>query len=217
MYIIIAGAGDLGFYLAQLLLEEDHDVVMIDKDEKVCEKISNELDIVTIKGDATEPKILEKAGIKEAEALVALTSTDETNMVISLLGKELGAKNVATRIGKVEYDENVLKKLGIDIVIHPEAAAAGYIFELITKPEVLDLAFISRGDAEIMELQIGENSKAAGKKIEDIEHPQGSAIIALVEDDNLIIANPKTQIKVGMKILVLAKREVVDKIKKIIV
>jgi len=67
VYIIVAGAGDLGYYLAQILLDEEHDIVIIEKDEKVCEKISGELDLVLIKGDATEPKTLEKAGIKEAD------------------------------------------------------------------------------------------------------------------------------------------------------
>lgn len=214
MYIIIAGGGDLGFYLAQILLDEEHDVIIVEKDEKVCEKITNELDLVVIKGDATETKTLEKAGIKEADALVALTGQDETNMVISLLAKELGAKNVATRIGKIEYDETVLKKLGIDIVIHPEAAAAGYISELITKPEVLDLAFISRGQAEIMELEITEKSKIVGKKVKDIEHPQGSAIIAVYENDNLIIPDKDTELNVGSKILILAKREIAEEVRK---
>ncbi|MFH1391101.1 MAG: NAD-binding protein [Candidatus Diapherotrites archaeon] len=217
MYIIIVGGGDLGFYLAQILLDEEHDVVIIDKDEKRCEKISSELDLVVQKGDATETKTLEKAGIKEADALVALTGQDETNMVISLLAKELGAKNVATRIGKIDYDEMVLKKLGIDIVIHPEAAAAGYISELITKPEVLDLAFISRGQAEIMELEITEKSKIVGKKISEIEHPSGSAIVALYENDNLIIPDKDTEINVGSKILILAKREVAEKVRKLII
>jgi len=132
MYIIIIGAGGLGFYLAQLLLEEEHDAVVVDKDAARCEKISQELDIVATQGDGTETAVLEKVGVKEADAVVALTGQDETNMVVSLLAKELGAKQVAARISKVEYDETVLKKLGIDIVIHPEAAAAGYIEELIT-------------------------------------------------------------------------------------
>lgn len=216
MYIIIAGGGDLGYYLAQILLDEEHDVIIIDKDEKRCEKIAGELDLVVTKGDATETKILEKAGIKESDALVALTGQDETNMVISLLAKELGATNVATRIGKIDYDENVLKKLGIDIVIHPEAAAAGYISELITKPEVLDLAFISRGQAEIMELEITEKSKVVGKKIRDIEHPQGSAIVAVYENENLIIPDKDTELNVGSKILILAKREIAEKVRKLI-
>ena len=216
MYIIIVGGGDLGYYLAQILLNEEHDVVIIEKNEERCEKLAGELDLVVTKGDGTETKTLKKAGIKEADALVALTGQDETNMVISLLAKELGAKNVATRIGKIEYDESVLKKLGIDIVIHPEAAAAGYISELITKPEVLDLAFISRGQAEIMELEITEKSKILGKKIKDIEHPSGSAIVALYENDNLIIPDKDSEINVGSKILILAKRDIAEKVRKLI-
>ena len=216
MYIIIVGAGKIGYYLAQLLLEEEHDAVVIDRDPTVCESISSELDIVAHQGDGTEPKTLEKAGVKECDAVVALTGSDETNMIISLLAKELGAKQVATRIEKVQYDENVLNKLGIDIVIHPEAAAAGYIEELITKPEVLDLAYISRGAAEIMQFEVKEKSKIAGKKVKDIEHPAGSSIIAIYEDDNLIIPGPNSTVKVGNKILILAKRDVADKVRKLV-
>ena len=216
MYIVIIGAGGLGYYLAQLLLEEEHDTVVVDKDSSRCEKISQQLDLVATQGDGTETAVLEKVGVKEADAVVALTGQDETNMVISLLAKELGAKQVAARISKVEYDETVLKKLGIDIVIHPEAAAAGYIDELITKPEVLDLAFISRGQAEIMEVKVSEKSRIAGKKIKEIEQPQGTSIVALYEQKNLIIPKPDDEIRVGQKILILAKRDVADKVRKMI-
>ena len=216
MYIIIVGCGKLGYYLTQLLLDEGHDVVVVDKDPLVCEKVSDELDVVAQEGDGTEPHILEKAGIKEADALVALTGSDETNMVVSLLAKELGAKQVATRIEKVQYDEKVLKKLGIDIVIHPEAAAAGYIEELLTKPGVVDLAYISRGAAEIMEIQVNAKSRIAGKKVKDIEHPAGSSIIAFYEDDELIIPEPDSVIKVGARLLVLSKREVAETVRKML-
>ncbi len=214
MYIVVIGAGDLGYYLVQLLLEEDHDTIVIDKDEKVCERISRQLDVVATHADGTDIKALQAAGVKEADAVVALTGSDETNMVMGLLAKELGAKTVAVRLGRVEYDERVLNKLGIDIVIHPEAAAAGYIEELITKPEVLDLAFISRGEAEIMEILVKENTKIVGKKIRDIQHPPGSAIIALYEGGQLVIPGPEAEIKANTKILVLAKREVADKVRK---
>ncbi len=216
MYVIVVGAGDLGYYLTQLLIEEGHDVVVIDKDPEACKRISNELNVVATQGDATETKTLEKANVKECDALVALTGSDDTNLVVSLIAKELGAKQVATRLGKIDYDERVLKKLGIDIVIHPEAAAAGYIEELITKPEVLDLAFISRGAAEIMEIEITEKSKIAYKKVSDIEHPSGSAIIAIYEGNELIIPSADTVIKPGTKVLILAKREVADKVRSLI-
>lgn len=214
MYIVIIGAGNLGYYLAQLLLEENHECVMIDKDPARCQKIANELDIISIQGDANDPNILKKADVEGADAVVALTRQDETNMIICLLAKDLGAKQVAARISRVNYNEAVLKKLGIDIVIHPEAAAAGYIEELITKPEVLDLAFISRGDAEIMEFKVTSKSKLNGKKIKNIESPAGSAVVALFENGQLVIPSPEAKIKTGMTVLVLAKREVANKVRK---
>jgi len=214
MYIVIIGAGNLGYYLAHLLLEENHECVVIDKDPERCDKIANDLDIVAINGDATDPTVLEKTDIKEADAVVALTGADETNMIICLLAKDLGARQVAARISRIDYNEEVLEKLGIDVVIHPEAAAAGYIEELITKPEVLDLAFISRGDAEIMEILVTEKSKLNGKKVKDIESPAGSAIIGLYQKGNLIIPSPSEKITVGMKVLILTKRETANAVRK---
>lgn len=216
MYIVIIGAGNLGYYLSQLLLEEEHDVVVVDKAEEQCKRIARDLDIVATEGDGTDPAILEKANVKEADAVVALTGQDETNMVVSLLAKELGAKQVAARISRIEYDEKVLKKLGIDIVIHPEAAAAGYIEELITKPGVLDLAFISRGEAEIMEIAVKKKSKVLGKKVGEINLPTGSAIVALYQQGNLVIPSKETLIEEKDRILVLAKREISEKVEKII-
>jgi len=216
MYIVVVGVGNLGYYLCQLLLEEEHDVVVVDKRGDRCDRISHELDIVATQGDATDPAVLGNANIKEADAVVSLTGQDETNMVVSLLAKELGAKQVAARISRIEYDEKILKKLGIDIVIHPEAAAAGYIEELITKPGVLDLAFISRGEAEIMEIEVKSKSRAAGKKTGEISLPEGSAIVALYQNGNLVIPSKETMIEVGDKMLVLAKREISEKAEKML-
>ncbi|MDD4251291.1 MAG: TrkA family potassium uptake protein [Candidatus ainarchaeum sp.] len=214
MYIIVVGAGNLGYYLAQLLLEEKHECVVIDKDPKRCDKIANDLDIVAINGDATDPKVMAKVDIKESDAVVALTGQDETNMIICLLAKDLGATQVAARISRIDYNEQILKKLGIDIVIHPEAAAAGYIEGLITKPDVLDLAFLSRGNAEIMEVQIKKGSKLEGKQVKDIESPDGSALIGFYDGGELVIPKPDSILKIGMKVLIIAKREVANKVRK---
>jgi len=213
MYIVIIGAGNLGYYLAHLLLEENHECVVIDSDQARCDKIANDLDIVAINGNATDPKILAKVDIAESDAVVALTGEDEKNMVICLLAKDLGAKQVAARISRIDYNEAVLKKLGIDVVIHPEAAAAGYIEELITKPEVLDLAFLSRGNAEIMEFEVKKGSKLDGQKVRDIENPAGSSLIGFFEKGELIIPTPDTKIKAGMKVLIIAKRSVANKVR----
>lgn len=216
MHIVIVGAGRVGHHLARILMEEGNEVIVVDKNGDVCHEIASELDCTTIRGDATKPNVLEEAGVREADAMVALTGSDETNLIISLLSKQMGAKQVAARLGALHYDEEVLKKLGLDLVIYPEAAAAGYISELITKPEVLDLAFIGRGSAEIIEVEAKRGSPITKKKIKDVEHPPGTAIIAIFEKGKLIIPDPDDQVKAGDKVLILAKTERIKRIKKLV-
>lgn len=216
MLIVIIGGGRIGRHLAKILLEEKHEVTVVDKNGDVCHEVASELDCETIRGDATKPTILESANIREADSVIALTGSDETNLIVCLLAKQLRAKNVAARLGSVHYNEETLKKLGLDVVIYPEAAAAGYIAELITKPEILDLAFISRGEADIVEVDVGKKSKVIGKLIKDIESPQGTAIIAIYEKGKLKIPDPETKLKLGDKVLVLAKVEKIAKVKKLL-
>ncbi len=213
MYIVIVGAGNLGYHLAKTLMEEGHDVVVIDKQGDRCTEISNDLNVMVIHGDATKPSVLEEAGTPDADAVVALTGSDETNLIIALLAKQMGARLTAVRLGRVHYDEAVLSKLGIDLVIYPEAAAAGYISELLTKPHVLDLAFISRGDAEIMEVEIDEKSPLANKKISEVNLPEDAAIIGVYEGDSLRFPSKDLEIKPGMKVLIMVKTERADQLK----
>lgn len=213
MHALIVGAGDLGFFLAKLLQQENHEVTVIELNEEACKKISD-AGIVVVRGDASEPKTLEKAGIEKTDVLVALTSNPQTNTVIALLGKELGAKKVAVQAWRAEYSERELKKLGIDFVVYPKAVAAGFIFELITKPRVLEMALISRGETEIIELTVLKNSGLNGKKVSEIEEPAGSAIIALRENNRTIVLDSNLQIMEGMKLVIFAKKETAEKIKK---
>ena len=216
MYVVIIGAGNLGYHLTKIMMEEQHDVVVIDKQGDKCTEISNELNAMVIHGDATKPSTLEEAGVPEADAVVSLTGSDETNLIIALLSKQMGAKLTAVRLGRVHYNENVLAKLGIDLVIYPEAAAAGYISELLTKPHVLDLAFISRGDAEILEVEVDEKSKLANKVIKDVKLPEEAYIIGVYDKDNLRFPSKDLVIKPGDKVLVMVKTEMVDQVKDVL-
>ena len=85
MQIVIVGCGDVGMYLTQLLEEKKHEVVVVDKDPIVCEKVREKFKVHVVEGDATELSVLERAGARKADALVALTASDETNMVVSLM------------------------------------------------------------------------------------------------------------------------------------
>ena len=213
MYIIIAGAGRIGKHLAKIFVEEQQDIVVIDKNGDVCHEIATELETITIRGDASKPRIIEEAGVKDADAFIALTSSDETNLIISLMAKQMGAKQVITRLGALHYDEQVLKKLGIDLVVYPEAAAAGYISEIVTKPEVFNLGFMSKGDAEIIEAKAKE--KMIGKQVKNFKMPVDTEIIAIFnKKGTMTIPRLTTKIKKDDKILILAKTKQIKKIKK---
>ena len=175
MYFVIIGAGDLGKYLAKILLEEDNKIVLIEKDEKIAKKIADELDVTVLINDGSNQQVMQEAGVSEADTVIILTNSDETNLITSLFAKENGAKKVATKLTKVHYNDKMLKKLGIDLVIHPEAIMAGYIAEMLTKPTLIDLAFFTKGDAEILEYNA--NKKLINKNIKEIKLPKNTTIL----------------------------------------
>ncbi|MFW5902353.1 MAG: potassium channel family protein [archaeon] len=215
MYIIIIGASKIGRHLTQILVEEGHDVVVVDKDGNRCHEVASEYEALTIRGNATRPNVLEDAGISEADSVLVLTGTDETNLVVGLIAKQMGAKEVGIRLGATHYDESVLHKLGIDRAIYPEANAAGYISQVITKPELVDLSFLGKGEAVILELEVVETSKISGKKVKEIEKPDVSSIVAIYENGDLVIPTPDTEVKTGQKVLMLTRKEKTKQIEKL--
>ena len=108
MQIVIVGITELSKYVTHVLKEEGHSITIVDKDGAACRSFSAETDVLAVQGDATEPKVLEQAGIENADAIVALTRKDDTNMMAALLGKELGAKKAVARMNVIDYDEAVL-------------------------------------------------------------------------------------------------------------
>ena len=102
MNIIIAGTGEVGFHLSKLLAQESHSIVIIDHDKKALEKASHNLDVSTIKGDVTSIKTLEIAGAKKADLLIAVTSSQQTNILSCSIGKKFGVKKCIARISSSE-------------------------------------------------------------------------------------------------------------------
>ena len=125
MRIIIAGAGDVGFHLAKLLSYEKQDIVLIDVDQKKLQYAESHIDVATIKGSSTSYSTLEEAGISKADLLLAVTSSEETNLSTAIIGKHLGAKKTVARISNTEFlfakEKLDLQDLGIDELISPES------------------------------------------------------------------------------------------------
>ena len=162
MNIIIAGTGEVGFYLSKLLAQESHNIVIIDHDKKALEKASHNLDVSTI-------KTLEIAGAKKADLLIAVTSSQQTNILSCTIGKKFGVKKCIARISNSELlhrkDAFDLTSIGIDEVIYPEALGANEIKTLLKESAATDSLEFEGGKLHLMGIMIDKDSLLKDKTL----------------------------------------------------
>lgn len=191
-----------------------HNVVVIEKYKELSEEISGEIsDALVINGDGTQTKTLEEAEVKNADFFIAVTGKDEVNMLSCLVARNMGVKSVIARVGNPEYRE-VFKNLGIDHVISPEVTAAEYIEKLIMRPTVVDLTTVGKGDVEILEFVVHEDSLINEKRVGEIQ-PKDFLFIAVYKGKDLTIPSGKTVFEKDDTVLVAVKTEAVKNVEKL--
>ena len=217
MNIIIVGSGKVGFFLAEQLVKENHDITIIDLYDETLQKAYDNLDIMTIKGNGVSPDTLSEAGAATADVVIAATSEDEVNMVCCLTAKKLGAKYTIARIRNPEYNESLLeikKNLKIDVVINPESAAAGEIARLLRFPAAADIETFCRGRVELMGFVLQEGDFLIDKPLFDLP-PQVKKLQLLfcVADRNGDVCIPKGSFvpKAGDKLYIIGQPSGLDK------
>lgn len=173
MKILIVGAGKVGFTLAQHLCVEQHDVIVIDRDDDALRRASETLDVMCFRGTGASPATLKAAGVSNADLVVATTSLDEVNMLCSLTAKRLGAKYTIVRIRDVEYTADLAsfqKDLGIDMVINPEYSTAMEISHLLRFPAAANIDTFFRGRVELLGTVVQEGDFIVGKPLSDLSN-----------------------------------------------
>ena len=165
MKIIIIGNGKVGFTLAKQLSGEDHDLVLIDHNAEALRVADSTLDIMCLDGSGASIQILRTAGVREAELVIAVTGSDELNIVCCLIAKKLGARHTVARIRSPEYfrEANLLKReIGLNMIINPEYAAAQEISRLLRVPSAFSVETFARGLVEMIGFPIQESDGLAG-------------------------------------------------------
>lgn len=183
MNIIIVGAGKVGYTLAEYLSKDGDNITIIDKKDYALEHVNNNLDVMCVKGNATSLKVLEEAGVREADLLISVTDSDELNMLCSLASKKLGVKSTIARVRTPGYDEDITlltEAVGIDLVINPEKAAAMEISKLIKFPSVCSIDNFSDGKVNLVGFK-AEDRELEGKRIRDIGFIRGNVLFCGVE------------------------------------
>lgn len=201
MKIVVVGGGKLGYYVSANMIERDYEVILIEKDKVKCEKIANDLDIEVICGDGTEIETLDNAGIYRADCFIAVTGSDQDNLVASQLAKKrFKVKKVITRANNPRNLE-ALRKLGMDNAVSSTEIITRLIEKEIESAGVRLLASLNKGKASICEITIPENSKLDGRALKDIELPKSSLIVSVTHNENLIIPQGDTKIYSGDEVV----------------
>ena len=216
MKVIIIGAGKVGIQIAQTLLSENHDVIIVDKREEIKQDLDSHLDIMTIIGNGANVRVLEQAGIRNAGMLIAVTQSDEVNMIACITAKQFEVKKTIARIRNSEYmyeDSLSKEKMGIDFIINPENSTALEIIGLLKAPvNVCETQDFAGGKVSLFGVKVDEDNLFANKKIKDTNLGQHSLIAALFREDNLIIPNGEDEIYAGDIAYLITKKEDVTSI-----
>ena len=212
MRIVVAGVGKVGKTLADQLTREEHDVVVIDHNEDVLQRIEDQLDVLCVRGNGANAKTLLEANVERADIVIAATASDEMNMLCCLIAKRLGARYTIARIRDPEYNEslNLLQKeLGIDMTINPERATAEEISRLLRFPFANNIEHFAQGRVEMVEFRCLETdpiAKMSLKAIPNLVKGLPRVLYAAVErNGEVTIPNGDFVIQPGDRLYVAAE------------
>ena len=195
--VVIAGGGNIGVRLA-LALEQTNQVKIIERDSHRARRISEQLNrAIVLVGDAADEELLLEENVDNVDVFCALTNSEEANILSSMLAKRLGAHKVMALINRASYVD-LVEAGSIDIAISPQQVTIGSLLAHVRRGDVVKVHSLRRGAAEAIEAiahGTEKESKVVGRKIEDIDLPKGTAIVALVRSDQVIIAHHDTVIE----------------------
>ena len=199
MRIMIVGGGRLGLTTAKLLRENDHEIVIFEREKERAEEIAKELDVLVIHSDGTDMNKLEDAGLDDVDVFMPLTGSDETNLMVSQIAKDR-AKKIIARSNR-EENRVLYEKLGVDTALVPLATSATAFRDAVIRD--IKTLFILDGEFEVTEHTVRNGSKVAGKSIKDIKFPTDARIIIMYRNDKAIVPIGDTKLSQGTKLLFL--------------
>jgi len=211
MFVMIVGGGKVGTYLARALLAQEHEVIVIEKVAKKAQMMANLLETdVTMVGDGCDPLVLDQAGIKRADIVVADTGDDEDNLVVCLIAKK---HSKARCIARVNNPKNKLVFESIDrenpiTLISSTEVILDAINQHVNSHDYSIITKLKDGDLELVKLRIPAGSPADGKRIVDVGLPRSSIVVAVDrKNEDLLIPSGDTALRAGDSVIMMVKRE----------
>ena len=217
MYVIVVGGGNTGSQLAKFLLDTKHKVCVIEERPAVLEKLTAELPKECIlTGDGSSPALLEKANIKSAQVLAAVTGSDENNLVITTLGRfEFGVPRIIARINNAKNAWLFTPEMGVDVSLNQAEILSRLCAEEMSVGDMMTMLKIRRGKFSLVEEKIAPKAPAIGLALKDLSLPNNCVISGIIRHGEMILPRGTTILEVGDEILALVDdpaREVLAKL-----
>jgi trk system potassium uptake protein len=214
MYMIVIGGGKVGYHLARALMNEGHEVLIIDKDRSRIEFIISELGSICFHGDGCEASVLADAGAARADMVIAVTGDDEDNLVACQVAKH--KFKVPRTIARTSNPKNeaLFHMLGVDVTVSSTNVIMEYIQQEVPTHIITHLLTIQDKGLEIVEIRIPADSKSIGKRVKDLTLPPGSVLILIIRrDQKPQMAAPDLTIMPGDQVIALTPTENEEQIK----
>jgi trk system potassium uptake protein TrkA len=203
MKVIVIGGGKVGFYLIKTLKNKKHEVTLIEKDKKLCEKISDEIDIEIINGDGTDIEVLKDADIDVADVVAAVTGKDEENLIICQVSKK--NFNIQHTIARVNNPKNqkLFKLLGVDSTVCSTQVITNLIEWECESDKIKIIQTFERGEMVLVEVEIDKKIVWCNKAIKNLKIPINSVIVSIFRDGHVIYPKGDTVIKEYDKVVLV--------------
>jgi trk system potassium uptake protein TrkA len=205
MKVAIAGAGSVGTAIAKDLHENGHDVLVLEQDPELVERLRDTLDVTWVAADACEVSSLDAAGMATVDVCVAATGDDEDNLVISLLAKqEFAVPRVVARVNHPKNQWLFNESWGVDVSVSTPQLLTALVEEAVSVGSLVRLLQFQGGAAHLVEVTLAEDSPAAEMAIADLAFPRDATVVAVVRESRLIFPRGDTVLQSGDEVLVLA-------------
>ena len=223
MRIVIAGAGDIGFHLAKLLAHEKQDIILIDTDEDVLYNVRTQLDVLTLHGDASRLHVLKEAGADKAKLVIAVTTSEKTNIITAILAKKMGAKQTIARVSTPEYlsidQRDLFAELGVDSMISPHQLAAYEVWRLLKQCSLSDIFEFEDGQMSLIGILLDDSSPIVNMQIGEVDRVYAETSfkpIALLRGHQTLIAKEDTVLRRSDHIYFLTKNQDINALTEIV-
>jgi trk system potassium uptake protein TrkA len=207
VFVLVVGGGKVGYYLSKELIENGHEVVLMEKDRGRADQIADEIGSIVVAHDGCEGKYLGEAGCARADIVAAVTGDDEDNLVICQMAKHhFDVRRTIARVNNPK-NEALFRHLGVDEIISPTRMILGSIEQDIPVHELLHLAALGEGELEIIEAHLQEGSPAIGRSPAELTMPEGCSLFAVVRNGVATPLRPDTKLRVGDKVIAIGPSE----------